>query len=227
MKLTKKKYHYAIEDFFSSLVRTGFTTKEISGKLPSDIPVLSFLKDKSRVVYLNQIHSEKIHFVQKPGVYEGDGLFTREKDLTLIVKTADCLPLVFCSEDMDIIGVVHMGWRSAKAGILDQIILLLNEWCNDLVSFKVIAGVAMRSCCYEVGEEFLNYEFLSQYVRKKNDRLYFDPVVFARQKLMAYGLKEENFLDMNICSFCHQEQFFSYRRTREEFRTLSFVFNET
>ena len=81
----------------------------------------------------------------------------------------------------------------------------------------------MRKCCYEVGDEFLGYLPMKPFVESQEGKLYLDPIGFAKEKLKLKGLRNENFFDVNICSYCSPENFFSYRKTKTPHRTLSFV----
>jgi copper oxidase (laccase) domain-containing protein len=92
-----------------------------------------------------------------------------------------------------------------------------------MASFKVIAGVGLRQCCFEVGEDFKSYDNFKEFVKPREGKLFFDPVGFARKKLSGKGLKPENFIDLDICSFCSKENFFSNRKDGTDNRTLSFV----
>jgi YfiH family protein len=217
VKLIEKDYCYIIDGFFDSSVIAGFTKPTLYGNPAQDVYIaLKGLKSDFSVSYLKQIHSSTIHTVEQEGVYVGDGLFSSRKHLALIVKTADCMPLFFASAQQGTIGMVHMGWRSAWAGILGNI-------PADFASFKVIAGVGLRPCCYKVGEEFLEYQQFSSCIERKSNGVYFDPIRFIRETLTSRGLKEENFLDVRICSGCSTQKFFSYRRDATAKRTLSFI----
>ena len=218
MRLIEYKYCFIIEDFFSSGIVAGFTKPESGDTLPDDIyKALSFFNKPFVLSHMNQLHAKDIRLIDKPGMYDCDGLFTNEKNHLVIVKTADCLPLVLSDDSSKIIGVLHLGWRPGRAGILDDVPC-------DLSSSKVFAGVGLRKCCYEVGAEFLNSSLAGQVV-KRNDKLYFDPVAFARDKLIAKGLRKDNFFDAGICSFCSDLGYFSHRRTKTKKRTLSFILN--
>ncbi|MCF7908008.1 MAG: polyphenol oxidase family protein [Candidatus Omnitrophica bacterium] len=217
MRLVNKEYCFLIKDVFSSLSLVGFTKNSLVGNLPQDIQTaLSFSDQQFKVAYLNQIHSEKVLSVDQAGCYEGDGLFTKNSGLVLVVKTADCLPLLFESKELGVIGAVHMGWKSAKAGILDNL-------PYELSSFKVVAGVGLRKSCYEVGDDFLNHQPFKPFIEKTDARFYFNPVEFARSELIARGLKEDNFIDLDICSLCSKSNFSSCRRGDTSSRTLSFI----
>ena len=216
MKLTEHEHCFLIKDFFISGVIAGFTKDNLDGNLPQDIyKALSFANQEFKLASLKQIHSSIINLVEDEGLFEGDALFTKADKLVLVVKTADCLPLFFESQKQGVIGVVHMGWRPAQEGILDKI-------NYDLSSFKVVAGVGLRKCCYQVGDEFLEFPNFKPFLDKKEGGFYFDSIRFVKESLMKKDLQEENFSDLNICSLSCPD-FFSYRRNKTSKRTLSFI----
>lgn len=217
MKLTDREYCYTIEGIFTPSVVAGFTKPAIKGDPAQDIKkALAGLCKNFKVAHLKQIHSAKIYLIEKGGIYEGDGLFASKDNTVMVVRTADCLPILLYSQALGIAGVIHMGWRGAKEGILDNI-------PYELFSFKAIAGVGLRQCCYAVGKDFLQHDNLSSFVNKSQDGLFFDPVSFAKAALMRRGLREENFFDIAKCSLCSKENFFSFRRDKTSNRTLSFI----
>ena len=217
MKLVGSRLCVLIEDFFpSNRVVAGFSGPSLRTDSAEVIyQVLPVSGKRPSLTYMNQLHSSEILQIKDPGVYDCDAVFTRFKSNVLVVKTADCLPLIFSDDSSDTIGVLHMGWRPAEKGILGKI-------PYDLSSFKVFAGVGLRQCCYEVGREFMN-SALAEYVSKRDERLYFDPVAFARDKLASKGLAKDNFFDSGICSFCSDKGYLSYRKTKTKDRMLSFI----
>jgi hypothetical protein len=136
-----KENCYLITGIFPDKIIAGFTRPNLTGCLPSDIySVFQFQGGELEVSYLNQLHSSQVNVIDKAGVYKGDALFTAVKNNILVVRTADCMPIFFYSSQLDTVGIVHMGWKSAFAGILESIPC-------DLHSFKVILGVGLRRCC--------------------------------------------------------------------------------
>ncbi|MBU2101835.1 MAG: polyphenol oxidase family protein [Candidatus Omnitrophota bacterium] len=217
MRLTESAYSFIIEDFFGPGVIAGFTKPALSGHLPQDVQTaLCDRAVSAPVAYLKQIHSSAIQVIEQDGMYVGDGLFTSCAHLALVVKTADCLPILLYSQDLGAAGVVHMGWRSACLGILDTIPF-------ELGSFKAVAGVGLRECCFRVTEEFFNYLQFIPFLMRSGNGLFFDAAGFARSRLVKHGLKRENFFDNRICSYCNPGGFFSHRRGDTSSRTLSFI----
>ena len=217
MKLIEKENCFLIENFFESNTIAGFTKPVLPGNVLQDIPkVFEPSPKKLKIAFLKQVHSPKIHSIEKEGCFEGDGLITKEINLICVVRTADCMPVFLSSKKLGVIGVVHMGWRGAKKGILDNI-------KYDLKSFKAIAGLGMRRCCYRVGKEFLEYPGFRPFLKKSGDDLYFNPIGFLEKHLISHGLNRDNFFDLGMCSFCSKENFFSFRRDSADNRTLSFI----
>ena len=213
MRLVETKYAWVVKDFFDDAVTAGFTKPCLSGAMPQDI--FTALGKKIPYAWMKQVHGPVIHQVNKEGKYEGDGLFTKAKDFVLVVRTADCLPILL--SDDGAIGVVHMGWRSAQTGILDNL-------PKDLGSYKVFLGPSMRKCCFEVGEDFKQYKNFTKYIGKSGDKLRFDPIGFARDNLFARGLKPQNLYDCDICTICGGEGLFSFRKDKTDQRILNFIF---
>lgn len=214
--LQETKHYFFFKNIFSHKITAGFTKTSLFGRLPADFnKLISYIGKEVNFSYMQQKHSRQIAIVKKPGIYDSDGLFSEQKNHFLIVKTADCLPLFFVNSN-DLVGVIHLGWRSAKKGILDNIPF-------NLTGFKVVAGVGLRSCCYQVGEEFRNFSKLSPYLKKVEKSLYFDPIQFTKEKLASKGLSKNNFWDLNLCSFCSNRRLFSSRKDAAKGRNLSFL----
>jgi len=73
-------------------------------------------------------------------------------------------------------------------------------------------GPAIRSCCYEVGREF--QDFFPTDLVERGGSLYLDIARSNKKQFLALGVKEENFLDSQICTSCQNKSFFSYRKEK-------------
>ena len=218
------KHCWIYEDCLKDGILAGFTRPHIQNIQQISL-VLDELKVKAEISYLHQIHSEIIHSTDRPGCLCGDGLLTSSEHLILIVKTADCMPLLLYEQEGKNIGAVHMGWKSAVNGILSNL-------PSNLLNYRLVAGPALRPCCYEVGKEFLHYALPETCLtpREKKEggdgKLTFDPVAFTRQILFSRGLKDENVTDAGICTFCHPLSLPSYRRTKNRDRIFNFIMKD-
>ena len=67
---------------------------------------------KKKIILINQVHSNKIFFIDKitNQILSGDGIISNRKDLILGILTADCAPIVILGKYF---GIIHAGWKGA------------------------------------------------------------------------------------------------------------------
>ncbi|WNM59410.1 laccase domain-containing protein [Candidatus Nitrospira allomarina] len=71
------------------------------------------------VVALKQIHSTRvvvIHTHRGLGALdqaEGDALVTNQPETLVVVRTADCVPVLLVEKARGVVGAIHAGWRGA------------------------------------------------------------------------------------------------------------------
>jgi copper oxidase (laccase) domain-containing protein len=202
---------------FPARVCAGFTSASLEGSPWLDMPrVMAGIGVRAGIASMRQVHGSEVRTVGGPGTYQCDGIFSRSGSLALVVRTADCLPLVFYSAGESVSGVVHMGWRSADSGILQNTGF-------DLSSFVCVAGPGLRRCCYKVGEDFSRRNRIGPFVERRGGSHFFDPIAFSKAELQRCGLPAGAFYDSGICSLCSDRTLHSYRRTGSSHRTLTFI----
>jgi len=174
------------------------------------------------LVCIRQIHQSNIKYVKledkgrgalsyKEAISDTDAFFTDQRYLPLAIFTADCLSIFIYEPKIPLIGLVHAGWRSTKDKILTKTLEKMQKEFNiNIKNLYVAFGPAIRSCCYEVGKEFLDY--FSSYVIKKDKGYYLDLMGINKRQLLDYGIEEKNLFDCQICTFCQNNEFFSYRK---------------
>lgn len=172
------------------------------------------------IVFAQQVHGTFVKKVSKQDcgtfIPSCDGLITNEKNITLAIFTADCMPIFMVSRDLSVISIVHAGWRGLAGGILESALI---SYKNDfgILPQDVFAyiGPHISKCCYEVGPD----------VKKAFDvpetETHLSLSEQASKQLTGFGVKRVYVNDN--CS-CHEEQlFFSYRREPTESRMMSLI----
>jgi len=164
--------------------------------------------DPERLAMNFQRHTALVHRAHagRRGQVVGDGLWTDEPGVPLLALTADCLPIALARSNGDgpALGVLHAGWRGVLGGIVEAGVAALGGR-----SVSAAIGPAIGPCCYEVGEDVaapFRARFGCAIVR--DGRL--DLPGAAEQALRAAGCSSVERLD--VCTACHPELFFSYRR---------------
>lgn len=217
MRIEKQKNYFLFKDPNGEKPVMGFSGRAIKGEYPDDArEIVGCFGKGQKIAYLKQVHGAKINIVKKEGEYEGDGIFTEVKDLAIFIRTADCMPIYLYNRKSDVAGLIHMGWRSANAGILENI-------PYDLKDFNVILGAGLRKCCYEVGGEFKSFPRLAPFLEEREGKLFFDPVKFVKESLRKKALDSKNLFDSGICPLCSSYDVFSIRKSFTGSRILSFI----
>jgi copper oxidase (laccase) domain-containing protein len=105
--------------------------------------------------------------------------------------------------------MIHAGWRGLASGVLDEGIRLTREQAPGN-PIRAAIGPGVGACCYEVGDEvrraFASY---GEGVRRGAN---LDLRAVARIQLERAGV--EVLHDLNMCTSCSPELFFSHRRDR-------------
>jgi len=160
------------------------------------------------VASMEQSHSDIILEVDKPGVYQADALITKQKKLMLVVKTADCMPVVIT--DGEKVGVVHIGWKGLENKIFHKTISKF-----DKSKLKVSIGPHAQKCCYEVKQN-LEFKF-SEYCSKEENKIYLD----LTKEIKNYC--EDNSIEFEVIAECtiENQNYNSYRRDKTNKRQLS------
>ena len=199
--------------------------------------------DPKSVISLPQIHSDIIYKVDGrdagQGYYicdnirEGDGYVTDSPEITLGVKSADCVPILFEAFDGETViavGAVHAGWRGSVKGIAPRCArMLCSEYGADMKNIRVAIGPCIHKCCFEVGEDFvgefaasLGEELARRFITPAQiDGKYFcDLVALNKHLLTDAGILPEHIEDIDRCTCCEPEIFFSHRYSKGQRGTM-------
>ena len=198
--------------------------------------------DGLTLVPLKQFHSAVIRYVQTSPAEacKGDASLTDVPGLLLGVQTADCVPILLVDPKKRVVAAVHAGWRGSLAHIAEKTVGQMRMRFGSRPSDILAAlGPAIGGCCYEVGTELVT-KFTSQFADAeewfdelrtgdepnplqwlnmmppghqpppKNVRL--DLRKANRAQLLAAGLSDKNIFVSDLCTACHTDLFFSYRK---------------
>jgi YfiH family protein len=207
----------------------GFGTRHWSEK---DFQKVHELND-FRLLFLRQIHSDKIHVIEEipAGTLTGDAMLTKKKGVLLLIKTADCLPVLMVDRKHKAIAAVHCGWKSTSQRLIQKVVKRMEEhFGSDSSTLLVAMGPCIGRSCYEVGED-VKQEFERNGLSLKPFQLH----PFQRQKyfldlkranglqLVDVGVDESNVSDVDLCTHC-EDDLLSYRRDGNSYgRMLSFI----
>jgi polyphenol oxidase len=106
-----------------------------------------------RVARMSQEHGDRVCMVSRrpDHIPVADGLVTASPDLALLVRVADCVPVVLADPDAGVVGVAHAGRPGLLVGIVASTVATLRAaGARDLVAWL---GPRVCGRCYEVPEQ--------------------------------------------------------------------------
>ena len=146
-----------------------------------------------------------------------DGLITNEKNIALVTTHADCVPLFFYDPINKVVGVAHSGWKGTLYKIAEEIINKFVDTFNTNAGDIIVSiGPSLCQDCFEVDADvkdlFLNEnQEYEKFMYHKGIKSYIDLWAINEYILINNGVKRENIENMNICTKCNMDKFFSHR----------------
>ncbi|MDI9896810.1 peptidoglycan editing factor PgeF [Rhodococcus sp. IEGM 1381] len=106
-----------------------------------------------RLVFMEQVHGRTVTVVDGPvaePVPMTDALVTTQRDLGLVVLTADCVPILLSDEEAGVIAAVHAGRVGARIGIVPRVVDAMVELGAVPARIGAFLGPAASGRQYEV-----------------------------------------------------------------------------
>ena len=185
----------------------------------------------TRVVRAKQVHGDGVLRVDAGLVWrtgfprclvdepaEFDALITDLPGLALVVSTADCLPILIHDPVHKAAAAVHAGWRGTAKRIAVQVLAAMRAaYGTDPADCRAAIGPGIRCCCFEVdatvtaamADALPTWETHAEANRAGHWLL--DLAGINRSLLKAAGLRSDRIEDVDLCTSCRNDLFFSHR----------------
>ena len=181
----------------SSLIQNAYFSSVQDGDIKK---ILKEIRSQINFADMKQTHSSEVKLINHEGTYDSDGIETNTQNLPLVVRVADCMPILMKSQNL--ISAVHAGWRGINSSIFEK--SLKN---HDFSSLKISIGPHAKECCYEVKEDLKQLFPLSTIELKGK---YF---LNLRKRIEEFCNKENIAIEIfKECTIC-DKNYFSYRET--------------
>ncbi len=178
-------------------------------------------------LWLSQVHGIAVAGADDPPGIAADARYADRPGVVCAVLTADCLPLLLCSDDGREVAAVHCGWRGLAAGIVGRVVARFAAAPSALGAWL---GPAIGPAAFEVGAEvrelFVRRDpgAASCFCAGAAGRLRADLYGLARRDLAAAGVQRVH--GGELCTVADRERFYSYRRDGVTGRMASLVWRE-
>jgi len=229
-KLTQKNgwTYFFIPEIKKKGLQHGFFTRSSPDLTHPDGDREEFLKAflLKDFIILSQEHGDTIHVIknhERPKI--GDGLIITKKHIGCIIKTADCLSIMLYDVSNNIAAIIHAGWRGTVKKITEKTIRIMKDFGSKPDKIEAILGPSINNCCYTVGEElykiFIEKGFSKNIFKRRDNGLFLDLREANTEILKKEGVSQV--YNINICTFCTDRLFYSYRRGDRNKRQINFV----
>lgn len=181
--------------------------------------------DQSRIATVRQVHGTDVleavaGNLSAARLQQGDALVTAQSGIVLMMRFADCTPLILWDPAKRVVGLVHAGWKGtitgAPAATVEHMASRHGSSPGDIF---VGIGPSIGPCCYQVGDTvvqpasraFPNSGVLQEW---GDGSMHFDLWGANAESLMRAGVPEENIAVAGLCTSCHPDLFFSHRASK-------------
>tara|TARA_R110002124_G_scaffold58275_5_gene162471 strand:+ start:3332 stop:4084 length:753 start_codon:yes stop_codon:yes gene_type:complete len=193
--------------------------------------LVNALPGGSSISWLSQVHGTAVvEAAPCASPPPADAQWSRTPGAVCTVMTADCLPVLLCSVDGDVVAAAHAGWRGLLAGVLEATVAAMATPPGRLLAWL---GPAIGPAAFEVGKE-VRAAYLSSAAPSQaktvaacfapSDRpghYLADLYTLARLRLDDMGLS--GVFGGDLCTYSDPGRFFSYRRDGQTGRMASLI----
>jgi YfiH family protein len=168
-----------------------------------------------------QVHGTKIIETQSPRGLEkepikADGIITKNPNVTLLMRFADCVPLFFIDKNREVAGIAHAGWKGTIDGIASKMVdLMVKDF--ELSPEEIIVGIGPCICekHYSVKDDVFEKvkikfpDSWDQFIHKRDSAISLDLSMANQVLLEKAGVK--TIIKSQICTASNLGDWFSHR----------------
>lgn len=193
----------------------------------------TFHIDATQLICCNQIHGINVVSVgkemcgrgatnKKDAIEACDGIMTNEANVPISMNFGDCTPILFFDPIHQVIAICHGGWRGTAQNIAAVTLQKMHSaYGTNAADVRVAIGPTIGKCCFEVGQDVID-AFLAIFSQEDiktlatddgNGKFHFDLPKANEKLLLKAGVLPEHLENVDMCTCCHEDLFFSYRRS--------------
>ena len=181
---------------------------------------------RERLLFLRQVHGDVIAVSHQRDADNwrpptADGLISGDHSAALVVRVADCAPILLADSGTGAVAALHAGWRSTMRSIAANGVAAMQRELGSRPEQLVAAiGPSLGSCCGEMGEEVVDAfraaghtenTIARWFTRESGRRPHFDLWTANRDQLEAAGVPAESIHVSGLCTRTFDTFFHSFR----------------
>ncbi len=172
--------------------------------------------EEKNIISLQQVHGDDIVDITEypdknyPIYAEADALVTSLKNICLVIRTADCVPVFIFDSRKKILGAAHSGWKGSMLNISSKLIYYMcaqyHSNTRDLSAW-ILPSIGPES--YEIKDD-VAVHFNERFLTNKNG-IYLDLWKCISDSLVSSGIEKSKIHLSNICTLKNKTEYFSHR----------------
>lgn len=146
-----------------------------------------------------------------------DALVINNKNISLSVTIADCIPVYFYEPGKKIIALAHCGWRGIVGGIVRNTLDKILDLGGKVENTKIALGPGINKCHFEIKKDVLDkFSNYPDFIERRENKIFVDLKGIIKKQLDDFRIKDENVENNQECTFESIDKYFSYRRDKPE-----------
>lgn len=169
-----------------------------------------------------QVHSANAVCAEAPRVpgeplVQADILLTDRPEVTLYMRFADCVPILFHDPKKGVVALAHAGWLGTVRGAAAAAVRIMRErYSSKPQNILAAIGPSIGPDHYEIGADVIlqvqqafDPSDAERLLESRQGRVYFDLWTANYVQLRRAGVEQIEVAGM--CTACHLEDWFSHR----------------
>ncbi len=168
-------------------------------------------------VFLDQVHGDRVlrvdNYPDKDSVTYGkaDGIITGLPGLSLVIRTADCVPVFAYDPVNRIMGASHSGWKGTMLKITSRMVeMMCGEYGSERGNISIFILPSIGPDSYEVKNDVADN--FSGFTNLVSQKIYLNLWKHIETSLLETGIREENIFNSGKCTVINNREFFSHRK---------------
>jgi YfiH family protein len=178
-------------------------------------------RDPNSVYDVWQVHSSDVMCTTGPRPRnvthkQADAILTDNPKVTLFMRFADCVPIMFFDPVKKVVGIAHAGWRGTVNRIATATVdKMVSEYGCQREEIQTGIGPSIGPDHYEVGAEVIEQVLksfgkdASRLLQTVNDSTHLD--LWQANHILLKNAGINNIEISGICTACHLKDWFSHR----------------
>ncbi len=178
-------------------------------------------RDPASVYDTWQVHGTTVAIAKAPRPPEtphlqADVLLTDKPEVTLMMRFADCVPVLLHDPARGVVGIAHAGWLGTVRGAVRAAVeAMQSRFGSQPADIRTAIGPSIGPDHYEVGADVVaqvRQAFGAEaalLLAEREKSIYFD--LWAANRLLLERTGVEQIEVAKVCTACHTEDWFSHR----------------